>query len=182
MATVKGKQEMSAFFANLPSKLQENVLRGAMRAAAKVVADEAKENCISEDVRKSIKISSRAHDDGRVVAKVKTAGKGAFMAPWLEYGTDPHFISAGDSGFSPRKLTQKANREGAYSETATRSLKIGNTYVSGTVTHPGARPHPFLRPALDLKGDEAIRAAQAHIDKRLAKEGYNTPDMDDAED
>jgi HK97 gp10 family phage protein len=176
MASVKGKQEMNAFFANLPGKLQENVLRGAMRAAAKVVADEAKENCISEDVRKSIKISSRAHDDGRVVAKVKTAGKGAFMAPWLEFGTSEHYISVDDSqrqGMSIGRINRKA-KEGV--------LVINGEPVGKTVLHPGARPHPFLRPALDLKGDEAIRAAQAHIDKRLAKEGYNTPDLDDAED
>ena len=176
MPTVKGKQEMSAFFSNLPSKLQENVLRGAARAAAKVVADEAKDNCISEDVRKSIKISSQAHDDGRVVAKVKTAGKGAFMAPWLEYGTSEHYISVDDSqrqGMSVGRINRNA-KEG--------TLVINGEPVGKTVLHLGARPHPFLRPALDLKGDEAIRAAQAHIDRRLAKAGYNTPDLDDAED
>lgn len=171
MPTVKGKTEVRDFFAQIPAALETKILRGAARAAARVVADEAKVRSISSEVTDSIKISTRQEQDGRVIAKVQTKGQGAYLAPWLEYGTSPHFISAGDSGLSTSKLTQKANREGAYSETATRSLKIGNTYVSGAVAHPGARPHPFMRPALDLKAGEAIAEAQAYINTRLAREG-----------
>jgi len=182
MATIKGKTEVRHFFAQIPAALETKILRGAARAAAKVVADEAKMQVTSDQVRGAIKISTRQEETGRVIAKVQVKGKGAYLGPWLEFGTSPHFISAGDSGFSPSKLTQKANREGAYSETATRSLKIGNTYVSGTVIHPGARPHPFLRPALDLKAAEAIAEAQAHINTRLAREGIGGAEVPEADE
>jgi len=175
MPTVKGKQEMNAFFANLPGKLQENVLRGAAKAAAKVVAEEAKQRTQSSEVRDAIKTDSKV-EHGKVTARVKVQGPGAYLGPWEEYGTSPHYISVDDSqrmGMSVGRINRKA-KEGV--------LVINGEPVGKTVLHPGARPHPFLRPALDLKADEAIRAAQAHIDKRLAKEGYITPDLDDAED
>ena len=182
MPTVKGKTEVRDFFAQIPQALETKILRGAARAAAKVVADEAKLRVISSEVRGSIRISTKQEQNGQVIAKVQTKGSGAYLAPWLEYGTAPHFISAGDSGFSASKLTQKANREGAYSEVGTRALKIGNSYVTGAVAHPGARPHPFLRPALDTKAGEAISEAQAYINTRLAREGLGGAEVPEGDE
>ena len=49
----------------------------------------------------------------------------------------------------------------------------GNFYKS--VAHPGAKPHPFMRPALDTKWREAIEAIGASlagsIEKHLPEEG-----------
>ena len=158
--------------AQAPAKLAANVLRGAARAAANVVAAEAKDRCISEEVRGSIQVATSARD-GKVVAKVQTKGEGAYIAPWLEYGTEPHLISVDDAvrgGMSVRRINNKV-REG--------SLVIGGKFVGASVQHPGARPHPFLRPALDTKETEAIAAAQAYIDNRLAKVGIDVPDEGD---
>jgi hypothetical protein len=102
---------------------------------------------------------------GRIVAKVQVKGPGAYIAPWLEYGTSAHFISVDDSqrqGMSVSRIN-KAHKSG--------SLVIGGNIVGTTVLHPGARPHPFLRPALDMKGNAAVAAAQGYINSRVTKAG-----------
>jgi HK97 gp10 family phage protein len=164
MPTVRGKAEVAAFIARVPTDLETKVLRGAARAAANVVADEARERSISEQVTNAIKVAT-SKEETRVVAKVQVKGEGAFIAPWLEYGTAPHFISVAEDqrqGMGIRRINQK-QKEG--------SLVIGDKFVGPTVFHPGARPHPFLRPALDVKESEAIAAAQAYIDDRVTPSG-----------
>ena len=152
----------------LPAALEKNVLRGAARAAANVVADEARQRCISSEVRDSIKVAGSSKD-GRIIAKVQTKGEGAYIAPWLEYGTRPHFISVSDADRGGRSIKRlnKEVREG--------SLTIGGRFVGPVVHHPGARPHPFLRPALDTKEGEAVAAAQSYITMRLAGVGPFAP-------
>src|SRR3546814_7310576 len=98
--------------------------------------------------------SDRKREDGLIIAKMQVKGPGSYIAPWLEYGTDPHFISVDDSqrdGMSVRKVNQKVTAAGGDG-----SLVINGHFVGTTVFHPGARPHPFLRPALDIKEGEAI--------------------------
>ncbi|TCD04274.1 HK97 gp10 family phage protein [Erythrobacteraceae bacterium CFH 75059] len=174
MATSRGADEVRAYIARTQVALATNILRGAARAAAKIVADEAKDRVISSDVRGAIKVATRASDEqGRVIAKVQVKGKGAYIAPWLEYGTDPHFISVDDSqrqGLSVGRVNTKV-KEG--------SLVIGGNFVGATVLHPGARPHPFLRPALDVKQDEAIAAAQAYINTRLRQSTGGAAEVDE---
>lgn len=166
MPKVRGRAEVRRFIEQVPAELKSKVLRGAARAAAKVVAEEAKERSISEQVSNAIKVATSAKD-GRVIAKVQVKGEGAFIAPWLEYGTDPHFISVDDSqrkGLSVARINklQKDNPG---------SLVIGGTFVGTTVFHPGAQARPFLRPALDVKEAEAIAAAQAFINSRVTRAG-----------
>ncbi len=168
MPTVRGKSEVKRYMAAAPEQLLTRVLRGAARAAANVVADEAKEQVISSEVRGAIKVATR-REDGRIIALIQVKGKGAYIAPWLEHGTAPHFISVDDSqrdGKSVRRINQQVREAGG-----DRSLVINGQFVGATVWHPGARPHPFLRPALDLKEAEAIRAAQHHIATRVRRTG-----------
>lgn len=163
MPTVRGAEDVRAFIAKVPAIMETKILRGAARAAAKVVAEEAKARSISDLVAQSIKISTRQVEQGRVIAKVQTKGPGAYLAPWLEYGTNPHFITVSDGdrqGLSVRKVNERMNAG---------SLVIGGNFVGESVFHPGARPHPFMRPALDTKADEAVRVAQDYIDVRVAR-------------
>jgi hypothetical protein len=53
------------------------------------------------------------------------------------------------------------------------TLVINGKPAGATVWHPGARPHPFLRPALDVKEREAIGAAQSYINARVGPGGIN---------
>jgi HK97 gp10 family phage protein len=174
MATVKGASEVKAFFAQLPAQLESKLLRGAARAAANVVAAEAKERSVSSAVTNAIKVATK-EEDGRIIGKVQVKGRGAYLAPWLEYGTDPHFISVDDNqrnGMSVRKVNQSVDDKA--------SLKIGDKFVGATVFHPGAQPHPFLRPALDSKEGEAIKAAQHYITSRVSRAGIMGSDEGDA--
>ncbi|WP_243395566.1 HK97 gp10 family phage protein [Sphingomonas oleivorans] len=172
MPTVRGKREVRSFIAKLPEELANRVLRGAARAAANVVADEAKDRSISDEVSAAIKVATQREAD-RIIAKVQVKGLGAYIAPWLEYGTDPHFISVDDSqraGMSVGRVNRLA-KEG--------SLVINGQFVGSTVWHPGAQRHPFLRPALDIKEAEAVTAAQHYISTRVSKGGITGKDEGD---
>lgn len=167
MATSRGGGAVDAMFADTPKKL-EGLLRGAARAGAKVIATEAKARCISPEVESAIKVATK-RTDTKMEGLVQVKGPGAFIAPWLEYGTGEHFIAVDDSvrrGRSIGRINRQAGEEGA-----SHSLVIGGNFVGATVLHPGARPHPFMRVALDLKGAEAVAAAQAHIDSRVSSRG-----------
>ena len=77
----------------------------------------------------------------------------ANIAHFVELGTDPHTIAPKHMG---------------------GSLKIrrghGPTrHIKGEIHHPGAKAKPFLRPAYDAKGKEAMRVTADTFDKGLAK-------------
>jgi hypothetical protein len=173
MVTTTGKAEVDRYFADIPAKMMP-VLRGAARAGGKVIAEEAEERCISSEVASSIRVTTKVEPQ-RAVAMIETRGKGAFIAPWLEYGTSEHFISVDDSqrnGMSVGRIN-RLNRDGK------ASLVIGGTFVGTTVRHPGAQPHPFLRPALDIKETEARAAAQKYINARVSRKGIKGGDEGD---
>jgi hypothetical protein len=169
MPTVRGKAAVRSFMAQLPQQLEQRVLRGAARAAATVVAEEAKLRTQSSEVRDAIKVATRKADGGRIIAKVQVKGPGAYLAPWEEYGTSAHLISVDESqrnGMKIGRINQLAK-----DADSNHSLVIGGKFVGRTVLHPGARAHPFLRPALDTKQAEAIAAAQGYIRSRVTRAG-----------
>lgn len=168
-----GASEMRRFIAQLPANLEAKVLRGAARAGATVIAEEAKTETNSHEVAEAITVGTKREGD-LMIGKVQVKGPGAYLAPWEEYGTDPHFISVDPSqsgGMSVRRINDKT-KEG--------SLVIGGAFVGTTVHHPGAGAHPFLRPSLDRKEVEAFDAAQSFINSRITPGGI--VGADDRED
>lgn len=164
----KGLADLQKILSQLPDKIEANIMRGALRAGLAPVRDAAKNNVesVSGELASTIRVSTKLDRRNRkVVASLKagaTKTKKVFWAHFVEYGTRPHKISGRvkDSG---RK----------------RSLRIGDRYVGSTVEHPGAKPKPFMRPALDDKAGAAVTAAAEYIKKRLAtKHGIDTPDID----
>ena len=154
---VTGLSELQAFLDQLPAKIEANIMRGALRAAAKPIKDTAKSLApVGEPVdankrryklyagalKDSIRISGRIDKrDGKITAAVKAGGKtkGAdvFYAHFIEFGTRPRENNAGVS------------------------------------------PRPFMRPALDGQAENAIIAAGEYIKKRLAtKHGLNTAEIE----
>jgi hypothetical protein len=164
MASVRGSADVKRFLAQIPVDLETKVLRGAARAAANVVAEDAKRRSISQAVTDAIKVRGSTKG-GHIVAKVQVVGKGSYLAPWLEYGTAPHLISVSDKAREGRSVNRinRLAKEG--------SLVIGGQFVGESVQHPGARAHPFLRPALDSQEGEAIAAAQSYINARISRAG-----------
>ncbi|MBX3629314.1 MAG: HK97 gp10 family phage protein [Nitrosomonas sp.] len=179
----KGLAELQKIMNQLPAKLEANIMRGALRAGAVVIRDAVKSNInsvsghLASTMRVSTRIEKRA---GKVVAKVKAD---AYYAGFVEYGTRPHYISVPDSeklinSRRSRKLGKEVREHMKTFNTRQRSLKIGQQYVGPGVFHPGAKPKPFMRPALDNNSGAAITAAAEYIKKRLAtKHGIDTPDI-----
>lgn len=155
LKNIKGGKELFDLMQTLPIKLEKNILRGAMRAGAKVVLAEAKNNVPikSGELRNSLRISTNSKK-GRVTASVKAGNKRVWYSRLVEFGTAAHTIS-GKNG----------------------ALSFGGFFAK-SVEHPGARAKPFLRPALDARSNEAIKTIGDYINKRLTKQGLNTADIE----
>ncbi|WP_225883124.1 HK97 gp10 family phage protein [Sphingomonas aliaeris] len=165
MASLKGRTEVARFITGLPAEIETKLLRGAARAAATVVADDAKQRSISAEVSAAVKVRTAAkRGDTTVVAKVQVKGPGSYIAPWLEYGTLPHYISVADEQRGGKSV-RRINRLGG-----AKALAINGKFAK-TVYHPGTDAHPFLRPALDANESEAIAAAQGYINSRVTPAG-----------
>jgi HK97 gp10 family phage protein len=150
---VKGLSDLAAFLDQLPTKVQNNVMRGALRAGMAPVRDDAKAYAAVATglLRDGLKVSTR-NKGGVVTASLKATGKHARVAHLVEFGTAAHRIAAKDGG----------------------ALSFGGGFVQH-VDHPGARARPFLRPALDGQAQNAIIAAAEYMKERLStKEGLDT--------
>lgn len=153
---VKGLADLQKFLDQLPAKMEKNVLRGALRAGMNVVKPVAKSNIrsVSGLLAKGLKLSTNSKG-GTVTASLKATGKHGWLARFVEFGTKAHKIAA-------RKVP---------------ALWFGGRFVK-SVDHPGAKPHPFMRPALDSQAQNATVAAGNYIKARLAtKHGLDTSDV-----
>jgi HK97 gp10 family phage protein len=176
---VKGLAELQKFLDQFTPKMEANVMRGALRAGAGPVRASARLNInnVSGETAKSLRIRTDRRGS-KVSASVYTR---RFTARFLEYGTAPHWISVRETD-RPWRLTRRGDRMLSVStlnRMAKRgSLRIGGNFVGASVEHPGAKPHPFLRPALDQQATAAVVAAGEYIKKRLAnKHGLDTADI-----
>ena len=161
---VKGLAALQAALDSLPAKIEANIMRGALRAGAKVIATAAKDNIASHsgDLASSVRIGAKIdRAAGRVIGYVRAGGQksAAFYAHMVEGGTQAHVIKAAPGS----------------------ALAVGGGLYT-QVQHPGARPHPFMRPALDSHAGAAVEASREYIRKRLAaKHGIDVPGPDDVD-
>lgn len=161
----------------LPEKIQNNIMRGALRAAGNVIADEARRRvpARSGQLKASIRTSVRPMKLG-IVASVKAGdrfrvfkGKGSvnkkvayrtarsgggfnyhapFYAHFVEFGTKPHLIK-------PR------HGKRLFFAVASKVVSVP------MVKHPGAAPRPFLGPAFNAKWRDALQVVEDYLAKRL---------------
>jgi hypothetical protein len=166
MVTVTGKAAVHAYIGGIPAKMQ-GVLKGAAKAGAQVFAENIKELTPSQEVRDNLRVTTKTKDgtaSARVGLKTKWASS---VATWLEYDTSPHFISVDDSqreGRSVGRINRLGKENGGKG-----SLVIGGKFVGATVFHPGARPFPAFRPAMDFNQVEAVEAAQNYINRAVSR-------------
>lgn len=176
---VKGLSELQRFLDQLPVKLERNIMRGALRAGAKPILLDAKGriHSVSGELAASLRISTRAR--GRTVT-ARIISSGTPTQPnkpiWVEYGTRPHLIGV-DKSERPMINSQPWTKAGKFVRASMTTvnrmvMKIGARFVSG-VRHPGARPKPFMRPAMDTQSGASVVAAGVYIRSRLTKEGLN---------
>ena len=150
-AQITGLTEMQAALSRLPDKIVVNILRASLRQAAKVVADQAKQNfgqgdgpnSISGALRASIRVSPRRGSPTRVAVDVvagvltgaqtkKFGAQSAFYALMVEKG----HISRG-KGEALRGGGKQAQRA---------------AHKGGVVP-----PHPFMRPAIEKRGQDVLQ-------------------------
>ncbi len=181
ISEIRGQRDLEAFFRLADQRTINNLLRGGMRAGAKIIAEEAALRASNSLVARSVGISSpRARPDGTVSIRIQTSGEGSYLAPWLEYGTAAHAILRTGVLLLTKKrkgLTADDVRS-IRSEAHTRSLKIGNRYVGSAVWHPGAKAQAFLRPAFDARIDDAVDAMTTYVAARFNKEGLKQAAME----
>ena len=154
---IKGLAELQAALYQLPAKIEANIMRGALRAGAKVIQKEAQSTAAFIDrsgaLRDSIRVTTKLRSGtatAAVVAGPSKKDKRPFYGRFIEFGTKPHVIKAKNG----------------------RALAIG----FASVHHPGIRPHPFMRPALDVAGVPAVEAVREYIRQRLLnKHGIDVP-------
>ena len=150
---VTGLSDLQKFLDELPAKIERNIMRGALRAGMNQIKPVAQANVskVSGLLAAGLKVGTRSKN-GTVFATLRTTGKHAFVARWVEFGTKPHKIE-------PKKA---------------KALTLGGMRFQ-SVQHPGARPRPFLRPALDQQAQAAVIAAAEYMKERLAtKQGLDT--------
>lgn len=142
---VKGLDELHRQLQSISTELQNNAMRGAMRAGARVIERAAKGAVAVHDgdLRKSIRTSTRKRG-GSVTATVKAGSKAAFYAHMVEFGTAAHFIK-------PK---------------ARKSLFFAGL-ARQVISHPGAKAKPFMRPAFDAHSTAAVEAMRDHLARRL---------------
>lgn len=172
---ITGLAELGKFMEQLPIKIEKNISRSALRSGAKLIEAQAKANVpvgppsgenkklyggYAGALRDSIRVTTRRHGsyiNANVVAggKNKKTGADVFYAHLIEFtGALPHLESA-------------QNRKG---------LSFGGLFFQ-SVNHPGMQAHPFLRPALDARAQDAMIAVANYIKNRLTKQGLDTADI-----
>lgn len=158
---VEGLADLQKMLDELPAKIEANVVRGGLRAGAKVVMEEAQRLCPvatpnmenirlygghAGALRNSIRISGK-RVKGKVIFRVVAGNATAYYARMVEFGTARHWI-------------KPANR---------KSLFLAGLFKEA-IDHPGAQKKPFMRPAIDNKANEAIDAMADYIRERIPKE------------
>jgi HK97 gp10 family phage protein len=167
---VKGVKELDFYLSSLPEQLQNNAYRAGLTAAAAVVRKEARVRARkrSGKMAKAIKSGSpRRNQDGSYSIAVRLVGEHAFLGLFHEYGVDPHLITVQEDE-KPTKLKKDGRKQvlpmkAINNQVRSGSLVIGTNFVGPVVSHPGHSAHPFLRPALDEKAEEAVQAFASRI-------------------
>jgi len=180
---VQGLADLHRAMQALPAKLEANLIRGASRAGAKVIADEAKRRvpvqsgALRDSIRVSVKLD---HRRGRVVATIKAGSNktkkviesrpdggikvrylNPFYARFVEKGTSTHYIKA----VTAKALILRRNRRAS-----SGFAKRWTAWVVEGVTHPGARPKPFMAPAFTAKSQAALAAFADYLRRRIPVE------------
>jgi HK97 gp10 family phage protein len=167
-----GFKELADALKELPANISKNVLRSAVGAGAAVVRVEAKNNALamkktgtlarsiyqkqirelSGPEKQTFFVGARS---GKLYQKVgkKGVNKDAYYARWVELG---HFSRPSKAN---KKLLRKAGRFEA------QNINLAVAVESGVIHWIPARP--FLRPAFDVKKEQAVEAIGQKIAARL---------------
>lgn len=161
---IQGLDELKRQLDTLPAKIEANVMRGALRAGCSVLQKEAQARVPvkSGALRNSIRVSfaRRSQRYGWLRAHVRAGNKDAWYAHLIEYGTASYYAGpGGNSVGKPYEIRPKN----------AKSLFFAGLF-SQVVVHPGIRPQPYMRPALDAAAAPALDAFADYVRRRLPRE------------
>lgn len=163
---IDGLSDLYKQLQELPLRIEKNIMRGAVRAGATVYRDRARELSpkVTGALRKSIKVSSTKIRKGE--ARVSVVAD-EWYAHLVEFGTATYYEGNGKTVGAPYKIPKLTKNK---KRTGKKAVAFGEDVVVNSVTHPGSRPKPFMRPAFDRSTAEVIEATREYIAVRLAKE------------
>lgn len=188
---VSGLRELNAALAELPRNIGRNVLRGAVRAGAAVVRDEAKIKApvVTGQLRRAIYMKQIREQSsmvrqvfyvgvrrGKQYQKLTTKGgkdrsMDAYYAQFVEHG---HFSRpAGMHRMNRRGSSYSIHSKGdllfnRLPQGLDRSTQLERMVAAGTIRWIPARP--FMRPAWDARKEDALKALAAYIEQRIPQE------------
>lgn len=164
---ISGLKELDSMLKNLPANIEKKVLKGALRAGQKVLSNAVKMNLRQNgsvgtgELEKSVRVRFKRQSEkfGWVRSYVIVGNKKAYYGHWLEYGTASYYAGSGRTVGAPYEITPKVGG----------SLLLGGL-LRESVMHPGIRPKPFVRPAVDSHTDAALDQVVLYMQKRIPKE------------
>jgi HK97 gp10 family phage protein len=177
--TVEGLDLLNDALSLLPERLEQNWMRGAMRAGAMLQLAEAQRdvpvgNPSSRNakiyggyrgaLRDSLRISTNARN-GVVTSKVTAGGKSK------KTGANTYYAHIVEGGAQPHEIRAKGGVIGAK---AGHSLFFAGL-MRDLVQHPGAKAHPFMKDALDHTASAAVEAVAAYLRERFAGADIKLP-------
>lgn len=168
LVRVDGMAALEKALNELPEKIERNIVRAALRAGLKGMKEGA-ESMVPQRtgaLKQSIKIRTKLVK-GRPVAAVTVGDKKAWYAHLVEFGTGSFYEGTGKSVGGPYVIKAKTKK----------GLGLpGAAHPIMSVTHPGSKAQPFMRPAFDAGNRQALEDFAAKVRQRLTKEGINIPD------
>jgi len=143
-------KKLGQMMAHLPDDILRKSAIGILRVAARPIlkAARAKAPVKTGGLRKSLRLKVKK---AKIPIVKVIAGKGGAHANMVEFGTKPHIISAKDGGV----------------------LRLHGGRVVTSVSHPGSKKHPFMRPAFLENTNKALEkigtGSYKVIEKQLIK-------------
>lgn len=154
---IKGAAELQRYLDQLPANVEKNIVRGALRAGTKVMADAVKAAAPEKTgaLKKSVRVRAGVRA-GRVTSRVVIGDKKAWYLHILEGGAKPHDIR-------PKRKGEK------------KALSFGEKMYA-LVRHPGVKARPFFVSTVDASAQRSATQVIDYIRNRLkTKHGMEVP-------
>jgi HK97 gp10 family phage protein len=153
-------QNLSAFTAEIQDKaLNTMLLAGAQPIAKEMAAQAPREHDIGPRQHADVHIADsivikleRKSIGSEAEVYVGPSKRVSWKANWIEFGAAAHAIVT--------KLTRSMRKAGD----KRKKVLASSSQIFGThVQHPGLSPRPFIRPALDTAGKDAVDAMKKSL-------------------
>lgn len=146
---IDGVQEILRLLRKLPTEARTKVVERQTRTTANVIRKGAQRRTRSTTVEENIRVRKKRRTPPGVVGfTISVVGDMAHIGTFEEFGTAPHEIEL----VGPARLAD------------------GTVIGPNVIQHPGTDPWPFMRPALDEDGPDAMKRGLAAMARGIERE------------